>query len=137
MRHPLYVAFVWHMHQPSYLDEGTSEMVLPWVRLHATKDYLHMVEVLEDYPDVHATFNIVPSMVEQLQGYADGTVRDRAWDVSMQADLSVEELAESGQTYEAELLEGVEEAADHPEQPVHTREDQERSPELAPVRKSE
>jgi hypothetical protein len=54
-----------------------------------------------------------------------------------EASVSVEELAESGQAYEAELLEGVEEAADHPERPVHTREDQSRTPELPPVRKSD
>ena len=54
-----------------------------------------------------------------------------------EANVSVGELAESGQAYEAELLEGVEEAADHPERPVHTREDQSRSPELPPIRHSE
>ncbi|HEX9016182.1 MAG TPA: glycoside hydrolase family 57 protein [Chloroflexota bacterium] len=91
MRHPLYVAFVWHMHQPSYLDHDSGELVLPWVRLHATKDYLHMVEVLEDYPDVHATFNIVPSLVEQLKGYVDGTVVDRAWRVGLKDHLSPED----------------------------------------------
>ena len=36
---------------------------------------------------------------------------------------SVEELAETDQAYEAEVVEGVEEAGDHPERPVHTRED--------------
>ncbi len=91
MRHPLYVAFVWHMHQPSYLDGEAGELLLPWVRLHATKDYLRMVEVLEDYPDVHATFNIVPSMVEQLEGYVTGTLRDRAWRVSLKSDLTRED----------------------------------------------
>jgi hypothetical protein len=54
-----------------------------------------------------------------------------------EATVSVGELAESGQAYEAELLEGVEEAADHPERAVHTREDQSRSPELPPIHKSE
>lgn len=49
------------------------------------------------------------------------------------ANVSVEELAESGQAYEAEILEGIEDAADHPEQPVRTREDQGRFPELAPL----
>jgi alpha-amylase/alpha-mannosidase (GH57 family) len=88
MKHPLYVAFVWHMHQPSYHDVDRNELVLPWVRLHATKDYLHMVEVLEDYPDVHATFNIVPSMVEQLQGYVASTILDRAWEVSLRHPLT-------------------------------------------------
>lgn len=91
MTHPLYVAFVWHMHQPSYHDVDSSVLELPWVRLHAVKDYLHMVEVLEDYPDVHATFNIVPSMVEQLQGYVSGTLSDRAWDVSLRQPLTDED----------------------------------------------
>ncbi len=91
MQHPLYVAFVWHMHQPYYLDEDSGEYLLPWVRLHATKDYLHMAEVLEEYPSVHATFNFVPSLLEQLQGYVDGSVLDRAWKVSLQERLSQEE----------------------------------------------
>ncbi|HEX2987374.1 MAG TPA: glycoside hydrolase family 57 protein [Chloroflexota bacterium] len=91
MRHPLYVAFVWHMHQPYYLDEGSGELLLPWVRLHATKDYLHMAEVIEDYPQVHATFNFVPSLVEQLQGYVDGTSSDRAWRVSLKEKLTRED----------------------------------------------
>jgi alpha-amylase/alpha-mannosidase (GH57 family) len=91
MKHPLYVAFVWHMHQPYYLDAAGGEFVLPWVRLHATKDYLHMLDVLEDYPDVHATFNMVPSLVEQLQDYIDGRVYDRAWKVSLKEHLSAED----------------------------------------------
>ncbi len=91
MRHPLHVAFVWHMHQPYYVDEGNGEYILPWVRLHATKDYLHMAEVLEDYPSVHATFNMVPSLVEQLLSYIDGAIRDRAWQVSLREQFSVED----------------------------------------------
>lgn len=91
MEHPLYVAFVWHMHQPYYLDEDSGEHLLPWVRLHATKDYLHMAEVLEDYPAVHATFNFVPSLLEQLQGYVDGSALDRAWRLSLGERLSREE----------------------------------------------
>jgi len=91
MRHPLYVAFVWHMHQPYYLDEDSGEFILPWVRLHATKDYLHMVDVLEEYPDIHANFNLVPSLVEQLKAYIDGTTFDRAWRVSLRQELSSED----------------------------------------------
>jgi hypothetical protein len=44
---------------------------------------------------------------------------------------SVEELADTGQAYEAEVIEGVEDAADHPEKPVHTHEDQSRPPDIA------
>ena len=36
------------------------------------------------------------------------------------SDLSVEELADDDQAFEAEVVEGVEDAADHPERPVHT-----------------
>jgi hypothetical protein len=53
------------------------------------------------------------------------------------AEESVEELADTGQTYEAEVMEGMEDAADHPERPVHTREDQSRPAEVAPDRGSE
>ena len=57
--------------------------------------------------------------------------------LSEAAGQSVEELAESGQDYEAEVIEGIEDAADHPEKPVRTRQDQIRPPELAPVNRSE
>ena len=46
MGEPLYVAFVWHMHQPLYRDALTGRCSLPWVRLHAIKDYLHMADLL-------------------------------------------------------------------------------------------
>ncbi|MGO8732111.1 MAG: hypothetical protein ACLQVM_04880 [Terriglobia bacterium] len=39
---------------------------------------------------------------------------------------SVEELAETDQAYEAEAVEGVEDAGNHPERPVQTREDKAR-----------
>ena len=44
--------------------------------------------------------------------------------IADEADESVEELADSGQGYEAEAVEGVEDADGHPERPVHTHEDQ-------------
>ena len=50
---------------------------MPWVRLHGTKDYLDMVEILEKYPLIHQTFNLVPSLVEQLEDYASRTVKDK------------------------------------------------------------
>ena len=43
---------------------------------------------------------------------------------------SVEELAEDDQALEAEIVEGVEDAADHPERPVHTHEEYGRSEDL-------
>ncbi len=74
--HPLYVAFVWHMHQPYYRDLRTGEIPLPWVRLHAAKDYRHMAEVIARHPHIHATINMVPSLTEQMLAWAEGRAAD-------------------------------------------------------------
>ncbi len=70
MTEQLSVCFVWHMHQPLYKDRLTGKYLLPWVRLHAIKDYLDMVKVLEPFPKIRQTFNLVPSLIEQLEDYA-------------------------------------------------------------------
>src|SRR5208283_356665 len=72
----LYVAFLWHMHQPYYKDPFTGVYRLPWVRLHGVKDYLDMVTVLSDFPAVRQTFNLVPSLLEQLVDYIDNGATD-------------------------------------------------------------
>jgi len=46
------------------------------------------------------------------------------------AGESVEELADTDQAYEAEAIGGVEDAADHPERPVHSSENKARSDEI-------
>src|SRR5450631_3277077 len=66
------LAVLWHMHQPQYRDPETGRYVLPWTRLHATKDYFGMVKVLEEFPGFHATFNMVPALGMQLEEYASG-----------------------------------------------------------------
>ena len=121
MSHPLYVAFIWHQHQPLYttplhLVQGRSsrghdrprnsafrspgtdptplgdrltasrESILdptaepnyrlPWVRLHGTKDYLDLVLLLQEFPHLHQTVNLVPSLMLQLQDYAEGKALD-------------------------------------------------------------
>jgi alpha-amylase/alpha-mannosidase (GH57 family) len=79
------------MHQPLYKDAATGQYTLPWVRLHAVKDYLHMAEVLARYPRVKATFNFVPSLVEQIEDYAAGRARDRWAELSLKDRLDDEE----------------------------------------------
>lgn len=64
------------MHQPFYKDLVAGEYRLPWTRFHALKDYYGMVKVLQDFPAVHQTFNLVPSMVVQIQEYASGAAAD-------------------------------------------------------------
>src|SRR5438309_8617162 len=72
MNGKLPVAILWHMHQPYYKHPQTSEFVLPWVRLHASKDYLHMARLAQEFPGVKVNFTMVPSLRDQLEDYARG-----------------------------------------------------------------
>lgn len=72
----IYLCFVWHMHQPFYKDLVSQEYKLPWTRMHALKDYYGMVKLLEDFPQVHQTFNLVPSLLVQVEEYASGQASD-------------------------------------------------------------
>jgi len=89
------VALLWHMHQPFYEDLVTREHILPWVRLHALKDYFGMAAILREFPEVRLTFNLVPSMLVQLEAFAEGRARDRFLDVSLTpaADLTPADAA--------------------------------------------
>ena len=69
----LRIAILWHMHQPFYKDLVSGEYRLPWVRMHALKDYYGMVKLLDEFPNVHQTFNLVPSLVTQIEDYVAGT----------------------------------------------------------------
>src|SRR5438309_10269169 len=77
------VAILWHMHQPYYEDLVTHEHILPWVRLHALKDYYGMVALLREFPAVKMTFNLVPSLLVQLEAFAADRARDRFLDLSL------------------------------------------------------
>src|SRR5436305_12433988 len=66
---PLQVAFIWHMHQPYYKDDLTSTYLLPWVRLRSAKDYYKMPALLDGYPKMRATLNLVPSLLAQIEDY--------------------------------------------------------------------
>jgi alpha-amylase/alpha-mannosidase (GH57 family) len=77
------VAILWHMHQPFYEDLATGEHILPWVRLHALKDYFGMVALLRQFPDVRMTFNLVPSLLVQLEAFAEDRARDRFLELSL------------------------------------------------------
>ena len=89
------VALLWHMHQPFYQDLATGEHILPWVRLHALKDYWGMVALLREFPGVKVTFNLVPSMLIQLQAFARDEARDRHLEIGLKPaeSLSAEERA--------------------------------------------
>jgi alpha-amylase/alpha-mannosidase (GH57 family) len=78
-----HVALLWHMHQPYYEDLATREHILPWVRLHALKDYYGMVAILREFPRVRMTFNLVPSLLVQLEAFAADRARDRFLELSL------------------------------------------------------
>lgn len=75
------LVLLWHMHQPFYKDMVTGEYRLPWVRMHGLKDYYGMVKLLDEFPDVHQNFNLVPSLVAQLQDYVSGQAHDPFFDL--------------------------------------------------------
>jgi len=84
------------MHQPQYRDPATGRYVLPWTRLHALKDYWGMVRLAQEFPQVHATFNVVPSLAMQLEEYASGNFNEPWFNlVFLPADkLTAEDKAE-------------------------------------------
>ena len=77
------VALLWHMHQPFYQDLVTGEHILPWVRLHAIKDYWGMVALLREFPRIRVTFNLVPSLLVQLEAFARDEARDRHLEIGL------------------------------------------------------
>lgn len=60
----------WHMHQPWYQQGIDGDYRLPWVYLHAIKDYEDMVMHLEAHPKMHVVVNFAPVLLEQLDDYA-------------------------------------------------------------------
>jgi alpha-amylase/alpha-mannosidase (GH57 family) len=95
------VVFLWHMHQPYYKDLVTGEYRLPWTRLHALKDYYGMVKLLDEFPNVHQTFNLVPSLISQIEDYVAGMARDPFLEV---ASKPASELLPAEQKFALEYL---------------------------------
>ncbi len=62
------LSFIWHMHQPDYRD-ADGVMQMPWVFLHAIKDYYDMPWMMARHEGLKATFNITAPIIEQLQLY--------------------------------------------------------------------
>jgi alpha-amylase/alpha-mannosidase (GH57 family) len=58
------------------IGSGGGKYHLPWVRLHGVKDYLDLVLLLDGYPSLHQTVNLVPSLLLQLQDYVRGVAFD-------------------------------------------------------------
>ena len=59
----------WHMHQPWYREDLYGDFRLPWVYLHALKDYSDMAAHLEAHPGMRTVVNFTPVLLEQLDDY--------------------------------------------------------------------
>src|ERR1700704_1922250 len=81
------------MHQPYYKDDLTSTYLLPWVRLRSSKDYYKMPALLDGYQKVRATFNLVPSLLAQIEDYGKEESVDLFLNLSRRpaGELSLEE----------------------------------------------
>ena len=75
----LYVNLVWHQHQPLYYKDADGVYTRPWVRAHATKDYYDMASTIAAYPDVHATINLTPVLLRQIDDFVENGAKDRYW----------------------------------------------------------
>lgn len=91
MAEPLSIVFIWHMHQPYYKDPLRDEYALPWTYLHAIKDYYDMAAIVAETAGAKAVFNLVPSLIEQLEDYAAGTAVDPVLTIGQKDPADMEE----------------------------------------------
>jgi alpha-amylase/alpha-mannosidase (GH57 family) len=70
MSNKINLVICWHMHQPHYKDGLDGEYHLPWVYLHAIKDYTDMAAFIEQNPNSKAVVNYTPVLLEQIIEYA-------------------------------------------------------------------
>ena len=76
MDRKLHLTMLWHQHQPYYKDDSENMYHMPWVYMHAIKDYYEMARHVEN-SNVKATFNYVPSLLLQLEDYTSLDVPDK------------------------------------------------------------
>jgi|AntAceMinimDraft_16_1070373.scaffolds.fasta_scaffold01598_2 alpha-amylase/alpha-mannosidase (GH57 family) len=73
---PLNVAIIWHQHQPLYLNTITGEYELPWVRVHGVQEYVDSPRILAEFPGIHVTYNLQPSLLWQIMDYVQITLQE-------------------------------------------------------------
>jgi len=91
----VYVMLLWHQHQPYYPKDQDGNFSKPWVRLHATKDYLDMVELVQEHEGLKVTFNLTPTLLNQLKELEDG-VKDIYW---VHTEIEATRLSDSQKTF--------------------------------------
>ena len=87
------VVVLWHMHQPYYVNPLTKTAMMPWVRLHAAKGYLDMIDLVTAQPEVRINFNFTPVLVRQILELVKNEVQDEWENLSRKnaADLDTQD----------------------------------------------
>lgn len=86
----LKVAFVWHMHQPWYVWPGTNRAALPFARLHGYGSYYDMPWLVRQFEQTKVTFNLVPSLAEQIIRYSQARLTDRPLELCRRSAADLE-----------------------------------------------
>ncbi|MCG3147763.1 MAG: hypothetical protein PCFJNLEI_01204 [Verrucomicrobiae bacterium] len=83
----LFLAILWHQHQPLYKDclcpEAKGSFIFPWVRLHALRDYYSMAALVALHPGIRLTINLSPSLLQQVDAYGERGHTDRALELTL------------------------------------------------------
>jgi alpha-amylase/alpha-mannosidase (GH57 family) len=83
----LSLALLWHQHQPLYRDLGAASPAgayrLPWVRLHALRDYYSMAALAAAQPGLELVVNLTPVLLWQLADYAERGATDRSLELTL------------------------------------------------------
>lgn len=96
MQKKLSIAIIWHMHQPVYRARKNEIYLMPWVRLHAVKDYLDMLVIADKYPNLKLNFNLVPVLLDAIYEYG----YNEAHDIYSKLTITpVEELNDEEKTF--------------------------------------
>ena len=84
------VVILWHMHQPYYVNPLTKKAKMPWVRLHAVKGYLDMIDLVAAMPEIRVNFNFTPVLVRQILELVNREVEDEWETVSRKPAANLE-----------------------------------------------
>jgi alpha-amylase/alpha-mannosidase (GH57 family) len=85
------VVLLWHMHQPYYVNPLTKKAMMPWVRLHAAKGYLDMIDLISAQPELRANVNFTPVLIRQILELVNHEVQDEWENLSRKPAADLDE----------------------------------------------
>jgi alpha-amylase/alpha-mannosidase (GH57 family) len=92
----LYVAILYHQHQPYYKDPVKNYYHFPWVRFHAIKDYYDIPAMTQKFDKLKLNINLVPSLIVQLEDYAFNNAVDKDLELTLKP---VDKLTDEDKLY--------------------------------------